>query len=254
MDSTQKRKVSYGMVIDLDRCLGCGTCMVACAQENNVPLTPMKADARRGITWMNVVKTNNQKGFPDIESVHIPMPCQQCDDPPCVHVCFATAVELDHRSGIVTQVPVRCVGCRYCLAACPYHARYFNWWDPKWPSDKVLNPDVSPRMRGVAEKCNFCHGRLQRAHEKAQALGRKELEPGEYVTACVEACPSKAITFGNLEDPKSEVALLAGNPSSFRLLEALKTKPKVYYTSKRPWVRKIANNPGFAAEKEVKNG
>ncbi len=254
MREPQQGTVRYGMVINLDCCIGCGTCMVACAMENNVALTPAKADFRRGITWMMVAKSDNGAKFPGVESVNIPVPCQQCDNPPCLSVCPVTAVEMDHRTGIVTQIPARCMGCRYCMAACPYHARYFNWWDPKWPSDKALNPDVSPRMRGVAEKCNFCHGRLQRAHQKAAQEDRKELQPGEYITACSEACPSEAIVFGNLLDSDSAVAKLAKSPHSFRLLESLETKPKVYYYSEREWVRRAAWNPGFIAGKEEGDG
>ncbi|MCP4678163.1 MAG: 4Fe-4S dicluster domain-containing protein [Deltaproteobacteria bacterium] len=254
MHKPQNAKVRYGMVINLDRCIGCGTCMMACAMENNVPLTPMKADFTRGITWMRVTEADNGAGFPKVDSVRIPVPCQHCDNPPCLHVCPVTAVETDHRTGIVAQIPTRCMGCRYCMVACPYHARYFNWWDPKFPSDKALNPDVSPRMRGVAEKCNFCHGRLQRAEQKAAAEGRKELEDGEYVTACADACPSKAIVFGNLRDENSAVAKLVKRKFSFRLLESLKTAPKVYYYSEREWVRNAAKNPGVVAGKEVPHG
>ncbi len=240
----------YGMVINLDRCIGCGTCMVACAMDNNVSLTPIKADKRRGITWMQVNQANNGKAFPEFRSVTIPMPCQHCDDPPCMHVCPVTAVEVDHRTGIVTQIPVRCMGCRYCMAACPYHVRYFNWWDVKYPAEGALNPDVSPRMRGVAEKCNFCHGRLQRAQEKAALDGRKELEDGEYVTACTESCPVGAITFGNLADEKTKVAKLAKSSRCFRLLESLKTEPKVYYYSERKWVHELGRNPGVVDKEE----
>ena len=253
MVDTAKSKARYGMVINLDRCLGCGTCMAACAVENNVSLTPIEADYRRGITWMYVTKANNGKKFPRVDTVRIPVPCQQCEDAPCYHVCPATAVQPDSRSGIVTQMPARCVGCRYCMAACPYHARYFNWWDVKYPSDKALNPDVAPRMRGVVGKCNFCHGRYQKARAQARMEGEKDPVGVPYVTACTEACPSDAITFGNLDDKESKVAKLAASPKCFRLLESLKTEPKVYYYSGRSWVRKLGNNPGVIS-KEANNG
>ena len=89
------------------------------------------------------------------------------------------------------------------MAACPYHARYFNWWDPKWPAgmEKTLNPDVAPRQRGVVEKCNFCHGRWHAARQRADAAGKDDILPGDYVPACVEACPTGAIQFGDLNDP-----------------------------------------------------
>ncbi|MDJ0764664.1 MAG: 4Fe-4S dicluster domain-containing protein [Myxococcota bacterium] len=255
MSSPVKCEKRYGMVINLDRCIGCGSCAVACAVENNVALTPELADFNRGITWMRVAKGDNGKNHPQFESVRIPVPCQHCDNPPCLPVCPVTAVEVDHRTGIITQIPVRCMGCRYCMAACPYHARYFNWWDPKYPNDKALNPDVSPRMRGVAEKCNFCHGRLQRAEQKAALNGKKEIDPKDYQTACTEACPSGAIVFGNLDDPKSTVAALANSKYAFRLLESLGTNTKVYYYSERDWVRKMGQNPGWSGkQKEGRHG
>ena len=244
MEQQTAKRARYGMVIDLDRCTGCGACMVACAVENNVAVPPPGEGANRSLTWMRVYRADNGRRFPEQRTVCVPIPCQQCDDAPCIDVCPVTAVQLDERTGIVGQVPERCMGCRYCMAACPYHARYFNWFDPVWPEgmETTLNPDVSPRMRGVAEKCNFCHGRLARAQEQAAAEGRRELEPGQYVPACAEACPNGAITFGDLLDPDSEVARLARSPEAFRLLEALGTEPKVSYLSSRAWVRRIGES------------
>ncbi len=238
-------KARYGMIIDLDRCTGCGACMVACAVENNVPPGPISSNDRTGITPMRVYKADNGKNFPENESVFFPISCQQCEHhAPCVSVCPQKAVEVDPATGIVGQIPVRCLGCRYCMAACPYHARYFNWWDPVWPNgmEKALNPDVSPRMRGVVEKCNFCFHRLQAARTKAAAEGKREIDPADYVPACVEACPAKAMTFGDLIDEKSEVHRLSMDHNSFRLLENLGTGPKVYYLSERDWVRKLAKS------------
>ncbi|MGD8924893.1 MAG: 4Fe-4S dicluster domain-containing protein, partial [Syntrophobacterales bacterium] len=154
------------------------------------------------------------------------------------------ATQRDEETGLVNHIPVRCIGCRYCISACSYHARYFNWWDPKWPKpmEAMLTPDVSTRMRGVVEKCTMCVHRLQLAKEKAFMEGRRELHEGEYVPACVEACPAKAMTFGNLLDAHSEVAKLAKSPHAFRLLERLGTEPKVYYLSTQDWIRKLADN------------
>jgi len=261
MDTNNKKQSRYGMVIDLDRCTGCGACMVACAVENNIPPAAPKATDRTGITWVRVYKVDNGLPFPENRSAYIPVPCQQCGEhTPCVSVCPQKAVEVDQASGIVAQIPVRCLGCRYCMAACPYHARYFNWWDPVWPKgmEKTLNPDVSPRMRGVVEKCNFCHERLQAAKAKAVAAGRQEIDPADYVPACVEACPAGAVTFGDLADPNSNVARLIREESTFRMLEKLGTEPKVYYRSEQGWVRQIANKevqkPNEKKEKEKVNG
>jgi menaquinone reductase, iron-sulfur cluster-binding subunit len=188
--------------------------------------------------------------FPGTKAVYVPIPCQQCDHhTPCVSVCPQNAVEYDQATGIVAQVPVRCLGCRYCMTACPYHARYFNWWDPVWPKgmEKTLNPNVSTRMRGVVEKCNFCQSRYHAARDRAAAEGRKDLRADEYEPACVEACPTRAIVFGDLSDPQSEVSRAAAGKNAFRLLEHLGTEPKVSYCSDQPWVRNIA-------ERRVKEG
>jgi molybdopterin-containing oxidoreductase family iron-sulfur binding subunit len=228
------------MVIDLDRCTGCGACMVACAVENNVPPANSRTTERTGLTWMRVFQMHSSGAFPHRRSAFIPIMCQQCEhETPCVSVCPQQAVDVDPRTGIVGQMPQRCLGCRYCMAACPYRARYFNWFDPQWPNgmQTALNPDVSPRMRGVVEKCNFCHARLHAAHNRAAADGRREIDPKDYLPACTEACPSQAIVFGDLADAGSMAAKLAQSPESFRLLEGCGTEPKVYYRSSREWVR-----------------
>ena len=237
----------YGMTIDLDKCTGCGTCMVACAAENNVTVWPDESDKQRNIAWMRLYKITNGKPFPDTEVSYFPRPCMQCDHhAPCVSVCPATATKMDPNTGIVSQIYTRCIGCRYCMAACPYHARNFNWWDAYFPKgkglDQYLSPEVSPRMRGVVEKCTFCHHRLMRAKTKAYAEGRRELREDEYITACAEACPAQAITFGDLNNPNHKVAKLAKSPRAFRLLERLGTEPKVYYLSSKQWIRRLADN------------
>ena len=243
MNTELKTKNRYGMVIDLDKCTGCGACMIGCAVENNIAPAHQNATDRTGITWIRVYEVENGESFPDNRTVYVPLPCQQCGkESPCVSVCPQKAVEVDPSSGIVGQIPVRCLGCRYCMTACPYHARYFNWWDPVWPQgmEKTLNPDVSTRMRGVVEKCNFCHSRLQAARAKAAAEGRRDLHDGEYLPACAESCPTQAIVFGDLLDESSEVSKAARSEKTFRLLEQLGTEPKVYYRSEQNWVRSIA--------------
>ena len=240
----------YGMVIDLDRCTGCGACMVACYAENNVPFKKDESDKMLSLNWIRVFKVDNGKPFPDTEVCYIPKPCMQCDGrhmeghSPCVSVCPAVATDYDYPTGIVSQIYTRCFGCRYCMAACPYHARKFNWWDPVWPADmeKYLNPDVSARMRGVVEKCSFCYHRYEKARDKAYVEGREEISEHEYQPACVEACPTKAITFGDLHNPEHAVHGLSRSRKAFRLLEKLNTNPKVYYLTEKSWVRRKADN------------
>ena len=255
--SRAPKKARYGMAIDLDRCTGCGACTVACAVENNTPPTPAEADDRKGVTWIRVYRVSNGASFPDARAAYIPVMCQQCGhETPCVSVCPQQAVDVDPTTGVVGQMPERCLGCRYCMAACPYHARYFNWWDPVWPKgmEKSLNPGVSPRMRGVVEKCNFCHARLHAARAKAAAEGRSKLGPDEYQPACVEACPSGAIVFGDLDDPESRAHQLAQDPRAFRLLPTLGTQPKIYYLSSQSWLNAMAERRLVRLEKEERRG
>ncbi len=248
-EQTNVKHRKYGMAIDLDKCTGCGSCMVACMAENNVPVKHDESKKRDSITWMRVYRLTNKKPFPDTEICYLPRPCQHCEGQhtghsPCVSVCPATATDYDLETGIVSQIYTRCFGCRYCMAACPYHARYFNWWDPVWPADmeKYLTPNVSPRMRGVVEKCSFCYHRFQLAKEKAFMEGRKDVHEDEYQTACTQACPSDAITFGDLDDKTHAVYKLKQSPFAFRLLERLGTNTKVFYLSSRKWVRQAGDN------------
>jgi molybdopterin-containing oxidoreductase family iron-sulfur binding subunit len=254
----QQKNKKYGMVIDLDKCTGCGACMVACMAENNVAFREDETDKLLSVAWMRVYRLTNGKPFPNTEECYLPRPCQQCEGhhghSPCVSVCPATATDYDMQSGIVSQIYTRCFGCRYCMAACPYHVRQFNWWDPVWPDgmERSLNPNVSVRMRGVVEKCSFCYHRYQTAKDKALLEGRRELEEQEYQTACTQACPAGAIVFGDLNNPRHAVHQLAQpdmahegkslNPNAFRLLERLGTNTKVYYLSSQAWVRKAGDN------------
>lgn len=239
-------KIKWGMVIDLDKCTGCGACMVACQSENNIA-PPVDAYAkRRTITWLLVYELSNGKSYPDHKVDYLPRPCMQCGRPTCVKVCPVIATDKNQEGGIVSQVNARCIGCRYCQAACPYRVRYFNWHDPVWPGDmeKTLTPDVSTRPRGVVEKCLFCHHRFMHARDKARVEGRdpNALAEGDYVTACVEACPTGAIVFGDLNNPEHKVHKLSQSPNAFRLLERLGTDPQVYYLSRHEWVRRQADN------------
>ena len=219
----------WGMVIDLDKCTGCEACVVACMQENNIAFAEPEESAKgRVIHWMEML-TEEEGEYPHIKSRTLPRPCMHCDHPPCIKVCPVGAT---YRSpeGIVGQIYARCIGCRYCTAACPYTARYFNWHEPEWPGDMAdaLHDDVSVRPKGVVEKCSFCHHRLVRAREQAR-MERREMQEDEYVPACVEQCPPQAITFGDLGNPASTVATQARSARALRLLEDLGTEPKVIY-------------------------
>ncbi len=246
--NNQSKQKKYGMVIDLDKCTGCGSCMVACMSENNVPFKVDESNKLDSITWMRVYKLTNGKPFPETEICYLPRPCMHCEGhnghSPCVSVCPATATDYSTETGIVSQIYTRCFGCRYCMAACPYHARYFNWWDPVWPTgmEKSLSPNVSVRMRGIVEKCSFCFHRYQSAVDKALMEDRREIEEGEYQTACTQACPAGAIVFGDLNNPEHAVHELKKSENAFRLLERLGTNPKVYYMSSREWVRRAGDN------------
>jgi molybdopterin-containing oxidoreductase family iron-sulfur binding subunit len=243
-----KKAKKYGMVVDLDKCTGCGACMVACMAENNVSFRADESNKLLSITWMRVYKLTNGKPFPESDLCYLPRPCMHCEGhgghSPCVSVCPAVATDYSTETGIVSQIYTRCFGCRYCMASCPYHARYFNWWDPVWPDgmEKYLSPNVSPRMRGVVEKCSFCFHRYQLAKENAYMEGRREVHEDEYQTSCTQACPADAITFGDLKNPRHAVYKKKKDPNAFRLLERLGTNPKIYYLSSREWVRRAGDN------------
>ncbi len=227
----------WGMTIDLDRCSGCQACVAACRMENNVPFAgPEGSAGGRAIFWMHVLPTVEGE-FPRVTARFLPLPCMHCENPPCVRVCPVGAT-YKSEDGITAQIYARCIGCRYCTTACPFTRRYFNWSAPHWPEpmEQMLNPDVSVRPRGVVEKCTFCVQRIRRVKEDARrekrALRDEELR---RLPACAETCPTEAITFGDLEDPDSEVSKLANSPRSFRLLEDLGTKPQVHYLSETRW-------------------
>ena len=221
----------WGMVIDLDKCVGCGTCMAACRMENNVAVSGEKLSlSGRSIFWMDML-TINEGEYPNIKKRILPRPCFQCENPPCTKVCPVGATYINDE-GLVAQIYSRCIGCRYCVNACPYNAKYFNWIPPSVTAEekKYLNPDVSLRPKGVVEKCTFCAHRLIRAREQAAAEDR-ELQEGDYTIACQDSCPTKAISFGDLDNPYSKVSRLSHSVRAFTLLEDLGTKPKVFYLS-----------------------
>lgn len=219
----------WAIAIDLDKCSGCEACAVACAAENNLPPgDPQDAALGRLMRWLQMLPEFEGE-YPHVTGSVTPMMCPQCQNPPCAYVCPVSAT-YTNPEGIVAQIYWRCVGCRYCVNACPYTLKWFNWKQPQWPGSLAegTNPDVELRDKGVTEKCTFCHQRLQRARETARAEDRG-LNPEDYVPACVEACPARGMIFGDLDDPDSEVSRLARNPRAFRYLEELGTNPKIVY-------------------------
>jgi Fe-S-cluster-containing dehydrogenase component len=203
----------WGLVVDLDRCTGCEACVVACHAENNIP-TAGEDQAARGRTmqWIRVERYW-EGDFPNPRIRFQPVLCQQCDDAPCEPVC-PTYASYHTPEGLNAQVYNRCIGTRFCANACPYTVRSFNFFNPKWemPLNLQLNPDVSVRSVGIMEKCTFCVQRIKSAEIQAEAE-KRELKDGEFTTACAQSCASKALVFGDLNDPNSEVSRLASSQS-----------------------------------------
>jgi Fe-S-cluster-containing dehydrogenase component len=222
----------YAMVIDLQRCVGCGSCSISCRNENNVS---------EGFYWSHKI-TETSGTFPNVRYHYIPTLCNHCTHPPCVRGCPTLAMH-KLENGITMHNPKKCIGCRYCMINCPYGVIYFNWKDPhtNWkdkrelikgvtssPAEEIKTLDArgvpyyNPhrdatlpgiRPKGVVEKCTLCDHRI-----KESKLPR-----------CVEACPADARIFGDLNDPNSQVNQLLGKFRPFRLKEAVGTEPAVYY-------------------------
>ncbi|WP_289054132.1 Fe-S-cluster-containing hydrogenase [Carboxylicivirga marina] len=237
----------WGMVIDLNSCIGCNACVVACSAENNVPVVG-RNEVRRSheMHWLRLDRyyagdTDNP------EVVRQPVMCQHCDNAPCENVCPVAAT--NHSSEGINQMAYnRCIGTRYCNNNCPYKVRRFNWYDytgaDTIPNNRVdpagmtldlkrmvLNPDVTVRAKGVIEKCSMCIQRIQDKKLTAKKDGR-QLSDGEIKTACQQTCPADAITFGDMNDPNSKVSKLLKDARQYGLLEELHTLPSVVYLSK----------------------
>lgn len=227
----------WGMVIDMDLCTGCQACVAACAMENNIAYVgEVDAGYGRSMHWIRTERFWEGE-YPEVKmSGYQPMLCQQCGKAPCEPVCPAFATVHSMPEQINLQVYNRCVGTRYCANNCPYQVRSFNWRD--YQDDRLrpeitilanqFNPDVTVRRRGVMEKCTFCIQRIHKAQDQAKSEGR-EVEDGEFTTACAQACPASAITFGRIDHPESLVAQLARSPRAELHLEELGTLPRVTY-------------------------
>lgn len=205
----------WGMVIDLQKCVGCDSCTVACKAENRTP---------PGVSY-NVVVEEHTGTYPNVRHVNIPRPCMQCDNPPCVGVCPVNAT-YKATDGTVVIDHDRCIGCRYCITACPYGARSFDFGEnyddemqaagavqaPEWGVDHGERTGMRTPI-GTVRKCTFCMHRTARGEEPA----------------CCETCIGDARLFGDLNDPESVVSKLAASPRAFRLREEMGTAPRVYY-------------------------
>jgi molybdopterin-containing oxidoreductase family iron-sulfur binding subunit len=223
------------MVIDVDRCTGCQACVVACQSENNIPINDEGLfNQQRANQWIRIERYWEGE-YPDVKARFIPVLCQHCDDAPCEPVCPVYAT-YHNAEGLNVQVYNRCIGTRFCANNCPYTVRVFNWFDAEFPAplDSQLNPDVSVRPGGVMEKCTFCVQRIQAGKDEA-AQEERDVADGDIRTACQQSCPTKAIAFGDLEDPDSEVSKWAESPRAFSLLGDLDTRPGVVYLSGSEW-------------------
>ena len=227
-------KHTWAMAIDLDRCTGCGACVVACNAENNIPVIgETEAGKSRLMHWIRVNRYWEGE-FPEAQAVYLPIPCMQCERAPCELVCPVYAT-YHNEDGLNAMVYNRCIGTRYCANNCPYSVRVFNWYDYKWakPLDKQLSPDLTVRSRGVMEKCTFCIQRIRRAQgDRGRGRAGDPRRRSASRPAFRRAPPGRFV-FGDLADPHSEITRKLKDPRRFRLMEHLGTEPRVVYLKRQ---------------------